>query len=77
MKSGLAERINFGSKRRPLSGPGYLLLGDAGSLIDPFSGEGISHAMVSGRHAADWAARALAAYDLDRKSTRLNSSHRT
>ncbi|SNC67071.1 geranylgeranyl reductase family [Hymenobacter gelipurpurascens] len=52
--------LPLGSKRRPLSGPGYLLLGDAGSLIDPFSGEGISHAMVSGRHAADWAGRALA-----------------
>ncbi|UYZ65013.1 NAD(P)/FAD-dependent oxidoreductase [Hymenobacter weizhouensis] len=55
--------LPLGSKRRPLSGPGYLLLGDAGSLIDPFSGEGISHAMVSGRHAADWAGRALAAQD--------------
>ncbi|WP_426490836.1 geranylgeranyl reductase family protein [Hymenobacter sp. 102] len=55
--------LPLGSRRRPLSGSGYLLLGDAGSLIDPFSGEGISHAMVSGRHAADWAARALAAQD--------------
>ncbi|WP_303310780.1 NAD(P)/FAD-dependent oxidoreductase [Hymenobacter sp. BT730] len=53
--------LPLGSRRRPLSGAGYLLLGDAGSLIDPFSGEGISHAMVSGRHAADWAAKALAA----------------
>ncbi|NVO32736.1 geranylgeranyl reductase family protein [Hymenobacter lapidiphilus] len=53
--------LPLGSKRRPLSGRNYLLLGDAGSLIDPFSGEGISHAMVSGRHAADWAARAVAA----------------
>lgn len=53
--------LPLGSRRRSLSGPGYLLLGDAGSLIDPFSGEGISHAMVSGRHAADWAGRALAA----------------
>ena len=55
--------LPLGSKRRPLSGENYLLLGDAGSLIDPFSGEGISHAMVSGRHAADWAARAVAAND--------------
>ncbi len=51
--------LPLGSKRRALSGPGYLLLGDAGSLIDPFSGEGISHAMVSGRHAASWAAQAV------------------
>ncbi|PJJ59245.1 geranylgeranyl reductase family protein [Hymenobacter chitinivorans] len=55
--------LPLGSKRRVISGAGYLLLGDAASLIDPFSGEGISHAMVSGRHAADWAARALAAND--------------
>ena len=55
--------LPLGSKRRPLSGPGYLLLGDAGSLIDPFSGEGISHAMVSGRHAASWAAQAVAKGD--------------
>jgi len=55
--------LPLGSKRRALSGPGYLLLGDAGSLIDPFSGEGISHAMVSGRHAAHWAVEALQAND--------------
>jgi geranylgeranyl reductase family protein len=55
--------LPLGSKRRLISGDGYLLLGDAASLIDPFSGEGISHAMVSGRHAADWATRALAAHD--------------
>ena len=55
--------LPLGSKRRALSGPQYLLLGDAGSLIDPFSGEGISHAMVSGRHAAVWAAQAVAKAD--------------
>ncbi|TGE16839.1 NAD(P)/FAD-dependent oxidoreductase [Hymenobacter elongatus] len=55
--------LPLGSKRRAISGDAYLLLGDAASLIDPFSGEGISHAMVSGRHAADWAVRALAAHD--------------
>ncbi len=55
--------LPLGSKRRTLSGPHYLLLGDAGSLIDPFSGEGISHAMVSGRHAASWAAQAVAKGD--------------
>jgi geranylgeranyl reductase family protein len=51
--------LPLGSKRRALSGAGYFLLGDAGSLIDPFSGEGISHAMVSGRHAAIWASEAV------------------
>jgi flavin-dependent dehydrogenase len=34
-------------------------VGDAGHLIDPFTGEGISHAMISGMHAGDVAAEAL------------------
>lgn len=45
--------LPLASKRRPLSGDGYLLVGDAGHLIDPFTGEGIGHAMISGVHAAD------------------------
>lgn len=45
--------LPLASRRRALSGDGYLLVGDAGHLIDPFTGEGISHAMISGVHAAD------------------------
>ena len=37
-----------------------MLIGDAAALIDPFSGEGIGNAMVSGRLAAAAATRALA-----------------
>lgn len=51
--------LPLGSKRHPLSGDGHLLIGDAGHLIDPFTGEGISHAMISGVHAADVAHEAL------------------
>lgn len=51
--------LPLASKRHPLSGEGYLLIGDAGHLIDPFTGEGISHAMISGAHAADVAHEAL------------------
>jgi geranylgeranyl reductase family protein len=51
--------LPLASKRRKLSGDGYLLIGDAGHLIDPFTGEGISHAMISGVHAADVACEAL------------------
>lgn len=40
--------LPFGSKKRKLSGNQYFLLGDAGSLIDPFTGEGIGNAMISG-----------------------------
>lgn len=45
--------LPLASKRHPISGDGYLLVGDAAHLIDPFTGEGISHAMISGVHAAD------------------------
>lgn len=44
--------LPLGSKRRPLSGHGFLLTGDAGSLIDPFTGEGIGNALYSGMLAA-------------------------
>jgi flavin-dependent dehydrogenase len=37
---------------RIVSGDGFLLVGDAAGLVDPFSGEGIGNAMVSGRVAA-------------------------
>lgn len=45
--------LPLGSKRRKLSGPQYLLLGDAAALIDPFTGEGIGNAMISGLKAAE------------------------
>jgi len=45
--------LPLGSKKRTLSGNRFLLLGDAASLIDPFSGEGIANAIRSGRVAAD------------------------
>jgi flavin-dependent dehydrogenase len=35
--------LPLGSKRRRLSGDNFLLTGDAASLIDPFTGEGISN----------------------------------
>ncbi len=58
--------LPVGSKRRPLAGEGWMLVGDAGALIDPFSGEGIGNAMVSGRLAAATAAKALAAGDVSK-----------
>ncbi|WP_439880418.1 NAD(P)/FAD-dependent oxidoreductase [Pontibacter sp. MBLB2868] len=51
--------LPLGSKKRSLSGDNYMLVGDAGALIDPFTGEGISNAMISGRWAADQAAMCL------------------
>lgn len=38
---------------RSISGDNYVLVGDAASLIDPFSGEGIGNALYSGLRAAE------------------------
>lgn len=51
--------LPVGSMHRSCCGPGYLLVGDAAGLIDPFTGEGIANAMYSGRVAAQAAAAAL------------------
>ncbi|MHA6249835.1 NAD(P)/FAD-dependent oxidoreductase [Pontibacter sp. CAU 1760] len=55
--------LPLGSKKRSISGDNYMLLGDAGSLIDPFTGEGISNAMISGRWAAEQASQCLGQQD--------------
>ena len=44
--------IPNGSHMRPSSGDGWVLVGDAASLVDPFSGEGVGNALVSGQMAA-------------------------
>ncbi len=48
-----------GSFNYPLSGERFLLTGDAAALIDPFTGEGVGNAILSGRLAAQTAANAL------------------
>ncbi|MSS70691.1 MAG: NAD(P)/FAD-dependent oxidoreductase [Candidatus Latescibacteria bacterium] len=55
--------LPLGSKRRKLCGDGFLLLGDAAGLIDPFTGEGIGNAMYSARLAVETACEAGAAGD--------------
>jgi geranylgeranyl reductase family protein len=55
--------LPLGSKKRKLHGERYMLVGDAGYLIDPFTGEGIGNALYSGRIAAQQAAAAIAAND--------------
>ena len=63
-----AERIGkiegyglpLGSKLRPISGDHYMLVGDAGHLVDPMTGEGIGNAFYSGFIAAEQAERCLA-----------------
>jgi geranylgeranyl reductase family protein len=55
--------LPLGSKKRPISGDHYILTGDAAMLIDPFTGEGIGNAMMSGMFAAQQAQRCLDASD--------------
>ncbi len=45
-------------RRRPLTAPGCALIGDAAALADPFTGEGIGNAILSGIRLAE----ALAAF---------------
>jgi len=65
--------LPFGSKKRKISGDHYMLIGDAASLIDPLTGEGIGNAAISGQYAAlqaqaclennDFSAKFMSAYD--------------
>ncbi len=57
--------LPLGSKPRPMAGDGWMLVGDAASLIDPFTGEGIGNAMVSGWRAGEWVHRATEAARFD------------
>ncbi|WP_426299381.1 geranylgeranyl reductase family protein [Arthrobacter sp. R-11] len=64
--------LPMGFNRTPHYSPGLLLLGDAGGMVSPFNGEGISYAMESARFAAEFiidaSARAVSAggtYDAD------------
>jgi len=51
--------LPLGSSGSRRSGPGFLLTGDAASLIDPLDGHGIGSALHSGLLAADATAQAL------------------
>lgn len=44
--------IPNGSFKKQNTGDGWVLIGDAASLVDPFSGEGVGNALSSGKYAA-------------------------
>ena len=50
--------LPMGSIHRKNYGDGYMLLGDAAGLIDPFTGEGIGNAMVAAKYAISVADKA-------------------
>ena len=57
--------LALGSHRPRMSGDHFLLAGDAASLVDPLSGDGISNAIISGRVAADTVREAFAQQRFD------------
>lgn len=59
--------LPMGTRRRQLHGDNFLLAGDAAALIDPFTGEGIGNAMVSGLCAAETIENALIEQDFSAK----------
>ncbi|ADR20371.1 drug:proton antiporter [Marivirga tractuosa] len=63
--------LPIGSKKRPISGERFLLLGDAASLIDPFTGEGIGNALRSGRIASEYIVKAFEKQDFTSHSLKL------
>jgi flavin-dependent dehydrogenase len=67
---GRSNPANFKAYRLPLGGPltrtvaeRALVCGDAGGFVNAYTGEGIYYAMVTGRHAGEVAADALASGD--------------
>jgi menaquinone-9 beta-reductase len=55
--------LPMGMKRQAISGNNFLMTGDAASLIDPFSGEGIGNALYSGMLAAEAIKKAIEMQD--------------
>jgi len=60
--------LPLASKKQKAYGNGFLLVGDAASLIDPFSGEGVGNGLWSGKIAAQVLDKALAEGDVSEKS---------
>ncbi|MFH0927429.1 MAG: NAD(P)/FAD-dependent oxidoreductase [Candidatus Micrarchaeota archaeon] len=61
-------RLPFGSQRKQLAGNGWVLVGDAASLVDPFSGEGVGNATTAARLCSKVIADAIAKGDLSREN---------
>ena len=59
--------LPLGRIERPSYGNGFMLLGDAAGLIDPFTGEGIGNAMASAKFAIEVSAEALKNKDFSKK----------
>lgn len=58
--------LPLGNVNRKISGDNFILTGDSAQLIDPFTGEGIGNALMSGMMAAEIAAEAIRAKNFSR-----------
>jgi geranylgeranyl reductase family protein len=56
-------KLTMSFSRGPLVGPNWVMVGDAAGAINPWNGEGISYAYETGRIAAGYVSRAVAAGD--------------
>ncbi len=62
------SRLFLGTKKRKISGDNFMLVGDAAGLIDLLSANGIPQAMLSGKIAAEFAQKCVAANDFTMKT---------
>ncbi len=68
-------KLPMGLSVGPRTGPGWVVAGDAGGLINPFNGEGIAYAYETGRMAAEAVAGAMAGGDLEVYERRLQAEY--
>ena len=66
----------FGHRCNPAIADGVMLVGDAATFIDPFTGEGVYFALRGAALAAEVAAKALEAGDVSRSALRDYPRHR-
>jgi menaquinone-9 beta-reductase len=67
--------LPMGTRRVPMSGNGFLLIGDASSLIDPASGDGIGNAVASGIFASEKAIEAFVKNDFSASFLKSYDEH--
>ncbi|MEM3373271.1 MAG: geranylgeranyl reductase family protein [Candidatus Aenigmatarchaeota archaeon] len=68
-----AWNIPNGSFKRKIYGNGWVLVGDAAHLVDPFSGEGIANAVTSAKFASEVIIKAFS--ELNNENTPLSESY--
>ncbi|HVL28989.1 MAG TPA: geranylgeranyl reductase family protein, partial [Acidimicrobiales bacterium] len=68
-------KLPMGLSVGPRTGPGWVVCGDAGGLINPFNGEGIAYAYETGRMAAEAVAGAMAGGDLAAYDRRVQDEY--